>query len=174
MGLSPLARGNPLGQRLVCCIKGPIPARAGEPPWQARQGWRPWAYPRSRGGTVTEETIIDGVTGLSPLARGNHQGGIVQPRRPGPIPARAGEPSMPESSGERMRAYPRSRGGTACLLAAHLMQRGLSPLARGNRNIFCKVIAFCGPIPARAGEPMSITLITGVPGAYPRSRGGTK
>ena len=32
---------------------------------------------------------------------------------------------------------------------------------------------FLGPIPARAGEPMSITLITGVPGAYPRSRGGT-
>ena len=53
------------------------------------------------------------------------------------------------------------------------MIRGLSPLARGNQGGDAAHVRNCGPIPARAGEPVALSSISSSDRAYPRSRGGT-
>ncbi len=50
---------------------------------------------------------------------------------------------------------------------------GLSPLARGNRSFVFSNRAGQGPIPARAGQPMTTRRRTTPARAYPRSRGAT-
>ena len=52
-------------------------------------------------------------------------------------------------------------------------EKGLSPLARGNLRGRRAVLAFVGPIPARAGQPEGVEVAAEVFGAYPRSRGAT-
>ena len=153
-GLSPLARGN-LKRRWRCSCRqhGPIPARAGQPdgpaasqiadgPIPARAGEpnprRPsvaelGAYPRSRGATLR----------WMPLAA---QG-------TGPIPARAGQPAVGSRASRLHRAYPRSRGATSSSQSNCGADRGLSPLARGNRRAVCVGVGRLRPIPARAGQP---------------------
>ena len=132
-GLSPLARGN----RVVAFFR----LLFGR------------AYPRSRGGTqaVTVEATFS--EGLSPLARGN----LVLSDRAwaaaGPIPARAGEPSVSLLISSLRWAYPRSRGGTETGSVQPEVLQGLSPLARGNHALDHLLVVFQGPIPARAGEP---------------------
>ncbi len=73
----------------------------------------------------------------------------------------------------KMRAYPRSRGGTGTLRARKNGYWGLSPLARGNPIKPHQSFKQWGPIPARAGEPEAHRLTKDDLGAYPRSRGGT-
>ncbi len=70
-------------------------------------------------------------------------------------------------------AYPRSRGGTGFDLALPVESPGLSPLARGNLNVVNSTATTSGPIPARAGEPLTNMASVRAMGAYPRSRGGT-
>ena len=104
---------------------GPIPARAGEPVREtvASSGGR-WAYPRPRGGATPHRQVpLDAPAGLSPPARGSRgwldgNGPIPAPARArslavpsGPIPARAGEPSMIVDALSPPGAYPRPRGG---------------------------------------------------------------
>jgi hypothetical protein len=172
-GLSPLARGNHTAQHPPPARPRPIPARAGEPAAISCSMNSTWAYPRSRGGT--DPTINAGhlLTGLSPLARGNHRGEKFGAAELGPIPARAGEPGAPRACGCAFGAYPRSRGGTCLRSWSYRLARGLSPLARGNPSDANIVGVWCGPIPARAGEPASPLLFRCSFGAYPRSRGGT-
>ena len=121
------------GKRMV---RGPIPARAGEPYSLDLTPEVIWAYPRSRGGTLMVAFKSFIYPGLSPLARGNQTNHQTNARDFGPIPARAGEPIVVLLCYCIWWAYPRSRGGTrtTARLAALLM--GLSPLARGNR---CRV-----------------------------------
>ena len=111
--------------------------------------------------------------GLSPLARGNPIWVSSWPPSTGPIPARAGEPPRCALATACARAYPRSRGGTMTAPSMSLARRGLSPLARGNRRSLRPQWRFLGPIPARAGEPLSSCLFFVSSRAYPRSRGGT-
>jgi len=94
-GLSPLARGNPVRHEFPDPTPGPIPARAGEPQLPKSCQLRPWAYPRSRGGTLRASSSCSFVMGLSPLARGNPRQRRVLTASAGPIPARAGEPLPP-------------------------------------------------------------------------------
>ena len=173
-GLSPLARGNPVDLRCDDVPAGPIPARAGEPR-QPRAGCRDvGAYPRSRGGTSTCRPMLSSLTGLSPLARGNRHAHSRAADRDGPIPARAGEPSRFGLRALFCWAYPRSRGGTAPVLKSPKRLTGLSPLARGNRDVNDLWALSIGPIPARAGEPCHSKWAFRSTRAYPRSRGGTR
>ncbi len=55
-----------------------------------------------------------------------------------------------------------------------MAERGLSPLARGNRLSAVCVRCRCGPIPARAGQPRSARTPLPACRAYPRSRGATQ
>ena len=132
-----------------------------------------WAYPRSRGGTWAWCSWEGVISGLSPLARGNRSRLPRKRRMPGPIPARAGEPSPAMYVSAAMAAYPRSRGGTACTDQRTDLYPGLSPLARGNHHLVWLRKLQRGPIPARAGEPDQVEVRVLPNGAYPRSRGGT-
>ena len=172
-GLSPLARGNPVPVPSTAMAMGPIPARAGEPSTSRRPTPASRAYPRSRGGTAFVALVDCIIKGLSPLARGNLQGPGPVGRSLGPIPARAGEPAWCSCSHLDTRAYPRSRGGTNPPSAIEVRTRGLSPLARGNREGARPPCPPEGPIPARAGEPACLLRPRSASRAYPRSRGGT-
>ena len=70
-GLSPLARGNPNHTYQTFHTLGTIPARAGEPMQVPICNPLIRDYPRSRGGTSTENMSQGRARGLSPLARGN-------------------------------------------------------------------------------------------------------
>ena len=172
-GLSPLARGNLHHRGAARPRGGPIPARAGQPRAVPRGNHPVSAYPRSRGATRTMTEYLTPAEGLSPLARGNQ----VLPSKlqgfGGPIPARAGQPLLWHPAQSWTRAYPRSRGATRLEAHVHQLVQGLSPLARGNLHHFTCGDAGKGPIPARAGQPLSARL--GLPAywAYPRSRGAT-
>ncbi len=152
-GLSPLARGNPGAWSALFFVSE--------------------AYPRSRGGTQEDWTMKYIGWGLSPLARGNRCARSIPSSIWGPIPARAGEPFNGCTGSAVIAAYPRSRGGTDSFSAGVPHDRGLSPLARGNRDGSAKMSRYLGPIPARAGEPGSRQHGYGSCRAYPRSRGGT-
>ena len=114
------------------------------------------------------------VKGLSPLARGNQRLTGDPSSRPGPIPARAGEPAAAAAFGFAIRAYPRSRGGTTVTQPDLSGFMGLSPLARGNLQDSHNLSSCEGPIPARAGEPPVESALLMRYWAYPRSRGGTE
>ena len=110
--------------------------------------------------------------GLSPLTRGNRGRTPCSRSHIGPIPAHAGEPRPGPAHGFRLRAYPRSRGGTFGLLNFPGLVTGLSPLTRGNLIQSLLNENKIGPIPAHAGEPGSDRALCWPPRAYPRSRGG--
>ena len=113
------------------------------------------------------------VSGLSPLARGNH--GVEEICRwfEGPIPARAGQPVLYVRPHGRVRAYPRSRGATGSMGPSPVATQGLSPLARGNLCATASCSIAHGPIPARAGQPVRSMRPSIELRAYPRSRGAT-
>ena len=98
---------------------------------------------------------------------------VIQDRFHGPIPARAGQPGGRWQAGWPTRAYPRSRGATAHAQCCLPHRWGLSPLARGNLAQVERGKAACGPIPARAGQPVFPPRQTWLRRAYPRSRGAT-
>ena len=172
-GLSPLARGNRVGGAVQVVVGGPIPARAGQPPWR-RAVW-PWpgAYPRSRGATGRGGRTAGAAVGLSPLARGNPGHDGQRGRRNGPIPARAGQPTVATMTSREIAAYPRSRGATVRRVSFSWLPMGLSPLARGNPCRRLRAYSNSGPIPARAGQPESAVASEARVTAYPRSRGAT-
>ena len=126
-----------------------------------------------RGGTHKAIFLGIGYKGLSPLARGNLKTGTYGEGETGPIPACAGEPSQVVEYRVLSRAYPRLRGGTAEELSSYGPDKGLSPLARGNRYARTIRPTGWGPIPACAGEPIHAKLGVAIRRAYPRLRGGT-
>ena len=152
-GLSPLARGNHPGASPRAHSRGPIPARAGQPSTCRRSATTRRAYPRSRGATSFHVASDSAKPGLSPLARGNPPRWPARRGRGGPIPARAGQPRTRDGDDGDRRAYPRSRGATDSAADTATVQRGLSPLARGNLPEAAARQGRGGPIPARAGQP---------------------
>ena len=71
--------------------------------------------------------------GLSPRVRGNHYRLSHCRRRPGSIPACAGEPKLATRSIWGLKVYPRVCGGTVKDTATMYQTKGLSPRVRGNR-----------------------------------------
>ena len=76
-------------------LVGPIPARAGQPRQRRAAALQAGAYPRSRGATASKAAGGGLIGGLSPLARGNPTRNIHKLNADGPIPARAGQPTLP-------------------------------------------------------------------------------
>ncbi len=111
-GLSPQARGNHRHNRPGLNRRGSIPAGAGEPSGAVRLAEVQGVYPRRRGGTGSWIGRGRHRQGLSPQARGNHAGDVLEPGRLGSIPAGAGEPQPRPSLTTGIRVYPRRRGGT--------------------------------------------------------------
>ena len=139
LGLSPLARGNPVNTVDAAITVGPIPARAGQPSDLVNGLACFRAYPRSRGATCQTSGIARHHEGLSPLARGNPLLRPAQAVGLGPIPARAGQPPHRLDAEQVSRAYPRSRGATTSTNLLWFSLGGLSPLARGNLGRACRL-----------------------------------
>ena len=174
-GLSPRVRGNRRRTGLSRGSEGSIPACAGEPHCGEPLRFPKGVYPRVCGGTHCSHSSHSSGSGLSPRVRGNPARGRGGRRRPGSIPACAGEPprhrlrphppppgSIPACAGEPPRprtrhppaaVYPRVCGGTPSAGVYLWARAGLSPRVRGN-PIGC--VADGGAersIPACAGEP---------------------
>ena len=132
-GLSPLTRGNRIGDQRHGGGAGPIPAHAGQPKISGDFAIKCRAYPRSRGATGGAVLYDFYAEGLSPLTRGNHAGDLAELVGAGPIPAHAGQPRSRCARRCCRRAYPRSRGATMLFEREDDTQVGLSPLTRGNR-----------------------------------------
>ena len=95
-GLSPRVRGNRPLSAARQNRRRSIPARTGEPPrFQPRQAPKA-VYPRAYGGTSTISASASAEGGLSPRVRGNRSGGSSARSKKRSIPARTGEPRMPE------------------------------------------------------------------------------
>ena len=172
-GLSPRGRGNHRHRLPVSRAGGTIPARAGEPHPRGSAGRRGRDYPRAGGGTRDDDLRLDPAKGLSPRGRGNLWRGQFYRRKSGTIPARAGEPSSPRSSGCSSGDYPRAGGGTQRVLDPLLAGLGLSPRGRGNHGRAVDGEDRAGTIPARAGEPPTSRASSARPRDYPRAGGGT-
>ena len=130
--------------------------------------------------------------GLSPRVRGNHSGPRALGDDRGSIPARAGEPSLPQSLNRAGKVYPRACGGTELEIYADIdttglsprvrgtartliiwLYGGLSPRVRGNLVAGADVVDGGGSIPARAGEPSPLCRGMAPVTVYPRACGGT-
>ena len=172
-GLSPRRRGNLPIRMADLEVVGPIPAQAGEPSGSGSGRSSTRAYPRAGGGTAVFIPGDFGHPGLSPRRRGNRGQGGCREINLGPIPAQAGEPARAPRPGWTSRAYPRAGGGTARRVAMYPLYLGLSPRRRGNRGLVDILLADRGPIPAQAGEPISVDEVMSKIGAYPRAGGGT-
>ena len=153
--------------------QGPIPAKAGEPDKHQASRHLARAYPREGGGTMHMQRRGIIVTGLSPRRRGNLLPVIHDWLLGGPIPAKAGEPSLKKRLAGFRGAYPREGGGTIHSEAADAFRQGRSPRRRGNQPGQGRLYSYDGPIPAKAGEPSQQHGQFGLDWAYPREGGGT-
>ena len=109
-GLSPRVRGSRRPSASSGSCPRSIPARAGEPPKPYPDRALPRVYPRACGGARPSSPPCPLAWGLSPRVRGSL---VVRPshkRRPGSIPARAGEPARESSRRERMGSIPARAG----------------------------------------------------------------
>ena len=192
-GLSPRVRGNPQPHQHVGLAGGSIPARAGEPDHGIDLLHPHEVYPRACGGTYLNGEAMTYGGGLSPRVRGNHTNRPSNSRRPGSIPARAGEPlgsllllrgrgSIPARAGEPMMSvlhqvkaavYPRACGGTLPVHPVQAVEHGLSPRVRGNLSQSSSSGLIEWSIPARAGEPAQAGATSPGRRVYPRACGGT-
>ena len=110
-------------------------------------------YPRVGGGTAGDLHELVGLMGLSPRGRGNLRMGGIFHALHGSIPAWAGEPVSPTTSGHESPVYPRVGGGTPRPVQIETPSVGLSPRGRGNLSGRGVRFAGAGSIPAWAGEP---------------------
>ena len=172
-GLSPHVRGNQLNRPVKGTRIGSIPARAGEPRHHAGQAWIQRVYPRTCGGTTSQNQRATRPTGLSPHVRGNPPFLRSRSFGQGSIPARAGEPFRTASQSTGTRVYPRTCGGTGSSWHRCALLPGLSPHVRGNPILWTETGRMEGSIPARAGEPPGSHTLSSYSKVYPRTCGGT-
>ena len=131
-GLSPRVRGNRDDQPFWRGAGRSIPACAGEPPVPNLAPNEVKVYPRVCGGTSWTAARPATAGGLSPRVRGNQGCRPRETRRPGSIPACAGEPRTAPGHPPFRRVYPRVCGGTQGGEHTLPEQQGLSPRVRGN------------------------------------------
>ena len=153
MGLSPRVRGNRTWLAVPPVETWSIPACAGEPDESPAVSGLYQVYPRVCGGTGAIGLGVWGVGGLSPRVRGNPDKDWATPKKPGSIPACAGEPACGRRVAPGVRVYPRVCGGTPCRPWPRPLFTGLSPRVRGNPNTPVVASSKMGSIPACAGEP---------------------
>ena len=130
-------------------------------------------YPRVYGGTREPVTLALAVGGLSPRVRGNPADDIGDGNRLGSIPACTGEPAIFCKASAVHAVYPRVYGGTRGIRDIHMIEYGLSPRVRGNRDNLLCLRDRMGSIPACTGEPPPVEPTAILETVYPRVYGGT-
>ncbi len=91
----------------------------------------------------------------------------------GPIPACAGQPISSVPSTRSIGAYPRVCGATVINAESTRKLGGLSPRVRGNPQLAAQDLPPPGPIPACAGQPVTVAKTRCLIRAYPRVCGAT-
>ena len=172
-GLSPRVRGNREQNGYRRDYHWSIPACAGEPDARRFVSRNSTVYPRVCGGTPASARQASRIMGLSPRVRGNPPGPARRRQCPGSIPACAGEPRQSLSPSCLKQVYPRVCGGTSMPAFQTPSQKGLSPRVRGNRGRQCGHPQRHRSIPACAGEPVVLGLLSTAATVYPRVCGGT-
>ena len=170
-GLSPLARGTRICQRLCGAVNRFIPAGAGNTTPATCFASRSAVYPRWRGEHVIANRGEINRCGLSPLARGTPNWISLNAAAWRFIPAGAGNTRRVTCAQQIPPVYPRWRGEHRLFRLVLSVYRGLSPLARGTRKLRRPAPAARRFIPAGAGNTNKaltgdITLTV-----YPRWRG---
>ncbi len=170
-GLSPLARGTRICQRLCGAVNRFIPAGAGNTTPATCFASRSAVYPRWRGEHVIANRGEINRCGLSPLARGTPNWISLNAAAWRFIPAGAGNTSSRRASKSFNSVYPRWRGEHRSASPNSTLNDGLSPLARGTH---------CHPdqprgvrrfIPAGAGNTLVVRFWNPIKAVYPRWRG---
>ena len=171
VGLSPLARGTHVANRLIIIYFRFIPAGAGNTIEIVFGIYSEAVYPRWRGehGFYVNPAIL--WCGLSPLARGTPDGASQSPFLSRFIPAGAGNTLATGHPIFRGAVYPRWRGEHSYIWKQYYNICGLSPLARGTHSQDTKAKATPRFIPAGAGNTYSACLRTRSTPVYPRWRG---
>ena len=171
MGSSPLARGTRTQELPVVTVAGLIPARAGNTRSSHGHHRVDGAHPRSRGEHRCASRCRLVWLGSSPLARGTPPRPFFRARRPGLIPARAGNTPASIALMSELWAHPRSRGEHPKTEYIKVFILGSSPLARGTLDSIGKFWNGIGLIPARAGNTALSVVKYRENRAHPRSRG---
>ena len=157
-GLSPLARGTQLDSALIITSSRFIPAGAGNTETAPAVVSCLPVYPRWRGEHFATRSKPPIRVGLSPLARG------TRGQRPGwhPIfrfiPAGAGNTCRLTADAFALTVYPRWRGEHRFCRVYFKTGAGLSPLARGTRNIVALKEILGRFIPAGAGNTLVLSV----------------
>ncbi len=171
LGSSPLARGARRCHRVLLCVGGLIPARAGSTMTSTSAEVVKTAHPRSRGEHAAASMASVGGVGSSPLARGAQWPADGARGGRGLIPARAGSTQLLDATLALRGAHPRSRGEHSRNATAQPVSFGSSPLAPGAPAAAVTTVAVAGLIPARAGSTRSSSPALSRIRAHPRSRG---
>ena len=151
-GLSPLARGARHSQADPATALRFIPAGAGNTPASSVYSARSPVYPRWRGELVLQRRTADGLTGLSPLARGTQSNRYFKWPAVRFIPAGAGNSPGDWRNNPDHAVYPRWRGELYPALNLEIKLLGLSPLARGTLEMTKNARRRNRFIPAGAGN----------------------
>ena len=109
-------------------------------------------YPRWRGELVLQRRTADGLTGLSPLARGTQSNRYFKWPAVRFIPAGAGNSPGDWRNNPDHAVYPRWRGELYPALNLEIKLLGLSPLARGTLEMTKNARRRNRFIPAGAGN----------------------
>ena len=171
-GLSPRVRGNPERPIGGQPYRRSIPARAGEPPCAAPCVSSYAVYPRACGGTEDSDGDVHRWEGLSPRVRGNPPCALISTGRQQVYPRACGGTGQACTGAAALAVYPHACGGTTCGRVEYGPNTGLSPRVRGNRHLEHRVVSLERSIPARAGEPNSVSRVIPDGRVYPRACGG--
>ncbi len=152
IGLSPLARGTRLCERIASRFQRFIPAGAGNTPASQKLVQPGAVYPRWRGEHRLSSQRKFASNGLSPLARGTLICLMVMTLNRRFIPAGAGNTRISISMSRTGAVYPRWRGEHSLQKISLIPLPGLSPLARGTRFSASGVQQRLRFIPAGAGN----------------------
>ncbi len=192
-GPSPRVRGSRRDVLHHALVVGAIPACAGEPPKALASVGHCAGHPRVCGGTPDQEPVRDAgaghprvcggtsrlapvkrpIAGPSPRVRGNHHNPKRSSRKPGAIPACAGEPYGTTGTRRPSGGHPRVCGGTQMGRTPSFLRLGPSPRVRGNQVGNAGCAARGQAIPACAGEPGAPRRSSTPRGGHPRVCGGT-
>jgi len=172
-GPSPRGRGNPIRRHKRSCRDRAIPAWAGEPLRRGADARHYGGHPRVGGGTCTTRSRLARLFGPSPRGRGNQDVRASRRRKPGAIPAWAGEPMRSLPKARASGGHPRVGGGTDGGTAFPVTPAGPSPRGRGNLRRVAAGLWATRAIPAWAGEPPVRAPYRTLLEGHPRVGGGT-
>ncbi|VEA59685.1 Domain of uncharacterised function (DUF2825) [Salmonella enterica subsp. salamae] len=170
-GLSPLARGTLNKSGIILARIRFIPAGAGNTPRPARRHQPAPVYPRWRGEHTESPDLGLLESGLSPLARGTRRPFLFLVLLFRFIPAGAGNTGRLPIRFFHQPVYPRWRGEHYQIANIAAQVCGLSPLARGTRNVQIVFELRLRFIPAGAGNTLQRISTTRYRAVYPRWRG---